>query len=738
MIEMSNSDQKTADEDTSIISMSSDGLSETLPIPPLEIEEEYHLINRELSWLAFNERVLAEADNSHHPLLERLRFIAISASNLDEFFMVRVAGLKHLVTRGIKLDYYNSFVSPQSQLKAIDARIRHLLAQQQEILPHLLQALSDYGTSGISIVSTNQLDDADKKHVKEFIINEVIQIITPQTLDPAHPFPFIANEGLGMFMDLKESNNKHKTALIMLSSVIKRFCKLPGESNRFITLEDAILLNLDEIFPNHELMDHVLFRVLRDSEIEYDEEAEDLVTTFENALRARRRGNVIALQLSADRSSPLIDVLADELKVSEDDRFYVGGMIDLSNLSQICNAGSEKLRFPSYTARFPERIRDFGGDCFAAIRAKDILVHHPYESFDVVLQFLRQAAEDPKVVSIRQTLYRTQPDSPIVRALISAAEQGKSVTALVEIKARFDEEVNIRLARDLERAGIQVVYGFVDLKTHAKLSMVVRQEENGLRSYAHCGTGNYHPLKAKVYTDLSFFTCDAEICSDIVRIFNFMTSYVQPVKLNKVIFAPVTARDTFAEAVESEIKAASEGRPAGIWIKVNSLVDHDAIALLYKASQAGVPVELVVRGICCLRPGVPGLSDNIKVRSLIGRFLEHSRIYVFANGMALPSPNAKVYIASADLMPRNLDRRVEVFMPIENPTVHRQILDQVMTANINDTLNSWLLQPDGRYIRHPEANIRPLSAHNFFMTNPSLSGRGSSLDNPTRQSGKDR
>ncbi len=632
------SDLLVTDQDA--VSSSLDVLSQTLPIPPLEIEEEFNLINRELSWLAFNERVLAEAGNTNHPLLERLRFLAISASNLDEFFMVRVAGLKHLVTRGSKLDYYNSFVSPQRQLKEIDNRIRHLLEQQQAILPGLLKI---YPNHGVTIVSPDQLDDADKAHVKTFIFNEVMQIITPQTLDPAHPFPFIANEGLGMFLDLKEAKNKHKTALIMLSPVIRRFCRLPGEDDRFITLEDAILLNLDEIFPHHELMDHVLFRVLRDSEIEYDEEAEDLVTTFENALRARRRGNVIALQLSADQSSPLIDVLADELKVLEEDRFYVGGMIDLSDLSQICNAGNDQLRFPSYSARFPERIRDFGGDCFAAIRAKDILVHHPYESFDVVLQFLRQAAEDPKVVSIRQTLYRTQPDSPIVRALISAAEQGKSVTAMVEIKARFDEEVNIRLARDLERAGVQVVYGFVDLKTHAKLSLVVRQEENGLRSYAHCGTGNYHPSKAKIYTDLSFFTCDSDICYDIVRIFNYMTSYVKPLKLNKMIFAPVTARDHFVESVEAEIEAAKAGRPSGIWIKVNSLVDRESIELLYKASQAGVPIELIVRGICCLRPGVEGLSEHIKVRSLIGRFLEHARIYVFANGVPAFTPGKGVY-----------------------------------------------------------------------------------------------
>jgi polyphosphate kinase len=709
--------------------------AETFPIPPMEIEEEYHLINRELSWLAFNERVMAEAANHHHPLLERLRFIAISASNLDEFLTVRVAGLKHLVKNGNKLDYYNSFVTPQHQLEEIDERVRHLLEHQQTILPILLKELSAHD---VSVISLDKVTEADKEYIKEHILEDIIQVITPQTLDPAHPFPFIANNGFGMFLSLEDDNKKNKTALILLSPVLNRFFALSGEGARFITLEDTILLNLDEIFPEHKLVNHVLFRVIRDSEIEFDEEAEDLVASFENAVRARRRGNVIALQLSSEGPDEMTNVLANKLMVSDNDIDYVGGMIGLSDLSQICNAGSNDLRFPPYSARFPERIRDFGGDCFAAIRSKDILVHHPYESFDVVLQFLRQAAEDPKVISIRQTLYRTLPDSPIVRALIAAAEAGKSVTAMVEIKARFDEEVNIRLARALERAGVQVVFGFVDLKTHAKLSLIVRQEENGLRSYAHCGTGNYHPMTAKVYTDLSYFTCDQSICADIVRIFNYMTSYVKPAKLNKVKFAPVSARDMFTEAVKSEIAAAKRGEPSGIWLKLNAIVDKASIDLLYEASQAGVPIELVVRGICCLRPGIKGLSENIRVRSLIGRFLEHSRIYIFANGAPLPSPQAKVYIASADLMPRNLDRRVEVFMPIENPTVHLQIMDQIMMTNINDTSNTWLLQSDGRYIRHPEAETNPFSAHHFFMTNPSLSGRGSALDEPYHQHPEER
>ena len=712
---------------------------ETHAIPPIDSEEANYLINRELSWLAFNERVLAEAENPNHPLLERLRFVAISADNLDEFFMVRVAGLKHASGHGDGAAPKSDYIAPDRQLVPIDARIRSLMRQQQEILPQLWDALAE---ENIQLVGASGLSASDRRHISHYIEEEVIHVITPQTLDPAHPFPFIANRGFGMFLELTDHKDKAKQALIMLPPVLKRFIRLPNEvagngkaasdagaGARFITLEEAILLNLDTIFPRHKLAHHVFFRLLRDSEIDYDEEAEDLVATFENALRARRRGNVIALQLSAATSDSLIDVLTNELAVADIDIHFIGGMIGLADLSQLCTAGDDALRFPPFTPRFPQRIRDYGGDCFAAIRAKDIVVHHPYESFDVVLQFLRQAAQDPQVISIRQTLYRTLPDSPIVRALIMAAEAGKSVMAMVEIKARFDEEVNIRLARDLERAGVQVVYGFVDLKTHAKLSLVVRQEEGKLRTYAHCGTGNYHPVNARIYTDLSFFTQDSEICSDIVRIFNYMTSYVKPSKLHKVVFSPVSGRQMFKKAVKREIKAAQAGKPAGIWMKLNALVDTKCIDLLYQASQAGVAVDLVVRGICCLRPGLPGLSDNIRVRSVIGRFLEHSRIYVFANGEPLPSPRATVYISSADLMPRNLDRRVEVFMPIENPTVHRQILDQVMYANINDTSNAWLLQADGSYVRHPQAEAAPFSAHNFFMTNPSLSGRGSEIAN---------
>ena len=695
----------------------------TSPIPPIGDEDERQLINREVSWLAFNERVLAEAENPRHPLLERLRFAAIAASNLDEFLMVRVAGLKQQVVRGMKVTEASP-ASPASVLEAINVRVAALMARQQTVLPSLL---ADLSRAGVGLVERGELGRGDTSHIRTYFDREIMPVIAPLTIDPAHPFPFIANCGFGLYLVLKDKKGAVSNALILLTN-LKRFITLPGKASRVVSLEDAVILNMDSIFPDHELLEHFTFRVLRDSELEVDEEAEDLVATFETALKARRRGNVTALHISSGSRSDAIRGLCDAMDVEEDDVVLAGGMVGLSDLSQLCSLGDDSLRFPPYEARFPERIRDFGGDCFAAIRSKDILVHHPYESFDVVLQFLRQAAEDPKVVSIRQTLYRTMPDSPIVRALILAAESGKSVTAMVEIKARFDEELNIRLARDLERAGVQVVYGFVDLKTHAKLSLVVRQEEGGLRSYAHCGTGNYHPVNAKVYTDLSFFTSDPDICSDIVRIFNYMTSYVVPKNLNKMGYAPVTARRTLTRGIKNEIANARAGKPCGIWMKTNALVDQKIIKKLYEASQAGVPIHIVARGICCLRPGVKGLSENIKVTSLIGRFLEHSRIYVFANGKPLPSASARVYIASGDLMPRNLNRRVEAMMPIENPTVHRQIIDQIMMANINDKANSWQLQADGSYVRLAHGEDDAFSAHRFFMTNPSLSGRGSALD----------
>ena len=680
-------------------------------------------INRELSWIQFNRRVLEESENNRNPVLERLRFLAISGSNLDEFLMVRLAGVKAQVDADVNDLSIDGF-SPDEILKKIVFETRKLIQEQQYCWKKLKK---DLKKNEIFIVKQKDLNKKQLASLKNYFINEIYPTLTPLSLDPAHPFPFINNLALTIIVNFESHKKKKITSIIPIPESLQRFIVFTEEKLRLIHISDVIICFLNHIFPNYKVLSYGSFRVLRDSDIEFSDEAEDLVRSFENQLKLRKFGKTIFLEIEERTPDNLIDLICRKLEIDGNFVELVPDMLEISSLEQLTKIKKSKLLWKKFEPRYPERLKETKNDCFLAIKKKEFIVHHPYESFDVVIQFLRQASRDPDVLVIKQTLYRTvRENSEIALTLIEAAESGKSVTAIVELKARFDEETNIRYSKDLEKAGVHIVYTFANMKTHAKLSLIVRKEKNGLQTYVHIGTGNYHPDNAKIYSDLSLFSCDKLICDDVQKIFNMITGYARIKEFDQIRVSPVNLKNSILELIENEIKNKKRGLNGEIWLKCNSLVDKEIIDKLYTASQNGVKIELIIRGVCCLKPGLPKVSENIRVKSIIGRFLEHSRIYCFSNGLNMPSKKNKVFISSSDLMPRNFERRYEVMVPILNSTVHKQVINQIMVTYLNDEKQSWIMDHLGNY-KKSKFHDNSESAHDYFMSNPSLSGRGNAI-----------
>ena len=682
-------------------------------------------INREISWLKFNERVLLEANNKDIPIFERVKFLSIAGSNLDEFFMVRVAGLHSQIKQDVE-SLSSDGLTPNEQMDGVIKKTKELLDLQNKIYNNLINILEK---KNISLSKPHLLNKEEKKQLKKIFLDEIYPLLTPSAIDPAHPFPFIGNRERAIVLHLKKKNkNKTLNSIIVIPKSLQRFIRIknPKKIHKYVIIDDVIDFFISDIFPDHIPTGKMIFRITRDSDVEFQEESEDLVHSFELALKKRRTGDIVRLEILENSDPQIVNFIKDKLKVVEEYIYNVSGLVGIQDIDQLCSIKHSKDTYKPFKPREVERLRENNNNFFETIKKKDLIVHHPFETFDSVIEFLNQAAIDKKVLAIKQTLYRTTLDSPIVKALITAAENGKLVTAVIEIKARFDEESNILLSRSLEKAGVQIVYGFAKYKTHAKSSLVLRREGTKIQTYFHLGTGNYHPVNAKIYTDLSLFSSNKLIASDVEKFFNYVTGYAKPKNLNKIAISPINLRETIEKCIDSEINNAHKNKPSQIWFKLNSLVDSKVIDKLYEASCAGVKIHLFIRGICCLKPGVKGLSENIIVKSIIGRFLEHSRIYCFANGKLMPSRKAKVFISSADMMPRNLNRRVELLIPIENKTVHEQVLDQIMVANYLDNVQSWQLDSFTNYNKVKYNNNDSFSAHEYFMNNPSLSGRGKS------------